>query len=685
MDRAFGFARVTPSRNAKIKARARVQADIVGCWVAPDAVGPLRAEPVRFLPMAEEVHATPEQMRDELHNQLLRNTEELRGLVGRCSTEEVVGMCATHHLPGRVTGKRPSGLLSPGRQPLFLLGLMLTTPEPQKPMAFGRDKWQRSIRLLNDIFLSYTRYMPKADEQRDVSREKWRAPELAISAFLDYFNNPILAQPEQVSQRVKAYLSPFDAELRRGLGTSASEALEIAYWIAKRLFDVLQEWIMSGRRLKKESATLCDRAQAQGWSIERLLREAQQGHYFPSAEGWRAGFHRLFKVTLQSLREQFRPELADPYWRFFVSRRGEVREFRYLTDSNVAEHKPLFETAEGVAMCPIGNQLLHAILKAGEGYLLAAPARDSFLKKRDKVLQQEVEQAFRTVFGSSAEYVAGGYETATLHYEHDLTVRWQNRLFLVEAKASPPVEPFRDPNKAFTRIKRHFASERGIQKAYDQANRLRRRLTSGETVKLYDRRRSVVMTIRPEETRKVYIVCVTRDSFGPLAVDLSQLLEKGADEDYPWALNILDLQSLVDAWGYFGWGPEKLCEYLDTRTKLHGKLSVSDELEIAGFFIKHGRLDYLVQETADLMCLTPDYSEVFDRIRSARRGGPEVVYSPTKPFFGDLRKILAEPVQCGAGGALNNWMPEIVKKQGRNEPCACGSGKKFKHCCGRGS
>ena len=22
------------------------------------------------------------------------------------------------------------------------------------------------------------------------------------------------------------------------------------------------------------------------------------------------------------------------------------------------------------------------------------------------------------------------------------------------------------------------------------------------------------------------------------------------------------------------------------------------------------------------------------------------------------------------------------KKMGRNEPCSCGSGKKFKHCCG---
>ena len=25
----------------------------------------------------------------------------------------------------------------------------------------------------------------------------------------------------------------------------------------------------------------------------------------------------------------------------------------------------------------------------------------------------------------------------------------------------------------------------------------------------------------------------------------------------------------------------------------------------------------------------------------------------------------------------------VAKKPGRNEPCSCGSGKKYKHCCGK--
>lgn len=40
-------------------------------------------------------------------------------------------------------------------------------------------------------------------------------------------------------------------------------------------------------------------------------------------------------------------------------------------------------------------------------------------------------------------------------------------------------------------------------------------------------------------------------------------------------------------------------------------------------------------------------------------------------------------------GEVACWRPttkyikprKVIKKQGRNEPCACGSGKKYKRCC----
>ncbi|MBA7663513.1 Protein translocase subunit SecA [subsurface metagenome] len=39
--------------------------------------------------------------------------------------------------------------------------------------------------------------------------------------------------------------------------------------------------------------------------------------------------------------------------------------------------------------------------------------------------------------------------------------------------------------------------------------------------------------------------------------------------------------------------------------------------------------------------------------------------------------------QAGAGGSRKKRLRAGGKKIGRNDPCPCGSGKKYKHCCGR--
>jgi preprotein translocase subunit SecA len=40
-------------------------------------------------------------------------------------------------------------------------------------------------------------------------------------------------------------------------------------------------------------------------------------------------------------------------------------------------------------------------------------------------------------------------------------------------------------------------------------------------------------------------------------------------------------------------------------------------------------------------------------------------------------------VQAGSGGGRPPKPKASGRKVGRNEPCPCGSGKKYKHCCGR--
>ena len=56
----------------------------------------------------------------------------------------------------------------------------------------------------------------------------------------------------------------------------------------------------------------------------------------------------------------------------------------------------------------------------------------------------------------------------------------------------------------------------------------------------------------------------------------------------------------------------------------------------------------------------------------------------TKPKTEEIkREQVAKPMDTGSDGSLGNQPKKAKKEPGRNDPCPCGSGKKYKHCCGR--
>src|SRR5262249_45889127 len=168
-----------------------------------------------------------------------------------------------------------------------------------------------------------------------------------------------------------------------------------------------------------------------------------------------------------------------------------------------------------------------------------------------------------------------------------------------------------------------------------------------------------------------------RDNYGPLATDLALLLEKEDGEPYPWAINVLDLEVLGEAWNYFGWSTRELLEYLQHRIRLHGKVFSDDELVFAGYYVKHGSLEQVQQAQADHIALDPSYSNVFDDIyRHSHQAGPPVELKRKPPVLMDLRKSLME----GKAVFEDEMGKTKVPKVGRNESCPCGSGKKYKKC-----
>jgi SEC-C motif len=99
-----------------------------------------------------------------------------------------------------------------------------------------------------------------------------------------------------------------------------------------------------------------------------------------------------------------------------------------------------------------------------------------------------------------------------------------------------------------------------------------------------------------------------------------------------------------------------------------------------GYFMKHGDFDFARDMHANLVTLDPEYSAIFDDLDwHLHSGGPPVVLQKTVPLAMDLERsmVSGQPIVVDAKG-----QPVSPGKIGRNEPCPCGSGKKYKRCCG---
>jgi uncharacterized protein len=70
-------------------------------------------------------------------------------------------------------------------------------------------------------------------------------------------------------------------------------------------------------------------------------------------------------------------------------------------------------------------------------------------------------------------------------------------------------------------------------------------------------------------------------------------------------------------------------------------------------------------------------------------GEPPMDADEEEKILAELRVSLADDVLANRSYWFERSIPETVRrstpKVGRNDPCPCGSGKKFKNCCGRAS
>jgi hypothetical protein len=628
-------------------------------------------------------------MEEELHKKLLQDVEQLRALVGKASSEHVC-LRLFLLLGDTYETARTHRVLAPFRQFQYLLGLLLTSPEPRRHSTLTEDEWEQVFRRLNDIYLAYAfMYWPTETEKELSKTDAWFRPRsVAMPAFLHYFNQGSMTSVEQTAARIEATLTHFDEDLAEKTGISATDAIAITKWVSEQVQGRLNRLTA----LRKYMKSQYDKAMKYGWDPATARKNAQSTPEYHEHQKTLEDQRSPLSVFLTDLQAAFGPAKGTAYWALFTSSRQSTTNFTYPTELNPAAESPLIEYRSGEAVMVVGNVLYEAVLaKLSEVSTDDQGLRERYLKRRDSALERRVSELLVRLF-PNAEHYPACFEQPDSQFEHDHVVIWHRSLFVFESKASPPPEPFRDPNKAYDRIRRAFRSETGIQEAFNQSDRVRRAFLRRDPIRLYDERGKLLREVVSSDLDAVFCVCVTANSHGPVAVDLSMLLEKDDADQFPWAVNINDLESAVGAFERKGWGPEKFRAFLEQRRRLQGKAFTSDELEIVGAFVLYGTLDPWISRPEEKIFFQNGFSRVFDAIYEEQHGGPAPELEANgPPRFDDPRSLMANAAEdrpskdnVASTDGIKLFRKDGTRRRiGRNDPCPCGSGRKFKRCCYR--
>ena len=587
-------------------------------------------------------------MNQILHKRLLFEIEKLKKIVKCISLEEIVNLVVSqqqifiHKIPSN--GK--SNLNSPLKQGMYLIGIASSQVEPSHPKPLDNKIYEQIIKSLNSIFNNYGfAYFPEKEELKNGLDDKWiKVREIAMPAFLHHYTSGFKVSSDQIKAWIKLYFDGYEDKIKSKFGVNHLELLEAGSFFEEKISDNFQE-------LKK----VFD--EADSYRL-KFLKDLENGRDFHEAvsdirnntevgEAFNKFFsnsNKIYRVQKDYLIEKLGSDVVTSLLDNFSTTRGKTEEIIYITDPNPVIKKPLLTYDGNVFYFLLNNSFYQAIIESIEEHLSSRKSSAKFLRTRDKRLEEQTTQQFRRVFDENAEFFIGAYETNTRHNEHDLIIRSGRKLYIVEAKASPPRVPLRDPDKAFQRIKDHFKSNSGIQKAFTQANSLRAKILNNDEQPLYDHNYKQITILKRTEFDKIYTICITRDDFGVLATNLSLLLEKDDDSPYPWVISITDLEFMLDGFIHLGLGIKEVEAYIDQRTMVHGKVFGTDELEYAGAFLKYGGLDHFIKANADLIPLDVSESNIFDDIYLSEIRGEKYNLEVTEPvsMILDRRKLFQD-------------------------------------------
>lgn len=473
----------------------------------------------------------------------------------------------------------------------------------------GIEEWNVMIDLLIEIEAEYdSLFFPEAGEE--VTEDWKKIRQVAMPSFLSYFNQGPLNYEEQKINWIRDIFTQLDGKIEEVTGLRTEHFLQFYENLDTLLQAKFRAFTTNGGNINEEWMQLTNVQAGVSEQAPEMIRELgnRDRHLllFLSDEGIIHRFKPEDLISPEITLDQVTTILQELTW----SRKE--TDFLYYTETkpgNPLYDNPIIDIGNGVYQVFEVKQVLHSIEAYLESIFSATEKLTSKLvSKKGKLLEDNVEQLFRDYFGDGITVYTSYYVDG---HEQDILILWDGFAFIIEAKGYKLREPFRDPDKAFVRIKSEFKGSIGY--AYEQTKRVEKYFKEQTPLRITD---STGKLIEEIDTTKYedgdFSIIVNLHSYGVVQNDLSYLLEIEDDDVYPWVTKLDDLEVFLLTLKAKRKKPGYLIDYLYMREELHGKLICADELEVCGGYIL-GKLTYEIAKGDDTIVTSPDLANLFDK------------------------------------------------------------------------
>lgn len=573
-------------------------------------------------------------MEKNSYKELESKIDNLKEIISKVNTIEILLAINHETLIVRENYQERIGLTSPFSQFQYLYGLAVSTEKITEIVPLDSELWGKIKKILNQIFYYYgDNFFPKEYKSKEnINMKLLEESEISMSAFIEYFNNFMLCYVEQIVDRIKRWFKKYDNLIKIETNCSVDDFLDFYGFIVN---STQKKW----KLLYKQRG-----------NIDEIYRELNEKLYLSefdcflktitlhrNLERLEREFDKLCEIKICEIKKRFGEEKTIAFLNLFTISENN-QNFRYYTEENPVSTHPIFKINDQVLLNLNNRFLMNAIYILLNNILEKSRKKGKFFKTRSIESENKTMTMFKVLFKDRASYFQNIFEEPNKQFEHDILIIFEKNIFIIEVKSSKKREPLRDPKRAFKRIEDDFNRENGIQKAYEQALHLKNRILNNKQTILFDERGNVRTEILRDSISEIYLICVTRESFGVIATNLSLLLTKPDEEKYPWCVNIFDLETIIDGFCYKKLKPEDFIYYLKKRSELHKVIFAIDELDIAGYFLCYGDFKDIESKRADRVFLSPIYCDIFDKIYYEKRGINYNFEVDEKPSYIDIKK-----------------------------------------------